>query len=157
MGNGDGTFQAAQSFFAGNQPYSLVVGDFNGDGIPDVAVANYNDSVDGSVSVLLGKGDGTFQPALTFLAGLSCNYLAVGDFNGDGIPDLAVGIGLASEVHVLLGNGDGTFQTYPISYLAQAGCNSLAVGDFNGDGFLELAVVVGSGVSILTNDGKWAP
>jgi hypothetical protein len=80
----------------------------------------------------------------------------VRDFNGDGIPDLAVVF--LGGVRVLLGNGDGTFQTTPISYVA--GIFSVAVGDFNGDGLPDLAVTnndTDSSISILINDGKWTP
>src|SRR5207247_1648615 len=93
LGNGDGTFQAAQSFAAGTSPYSLavVVGDVNGDGRLDLAVANHGYySVRGNVAVLLGNGDGTFQPAQSFAAGRYPISLAMGDVNGDGQPDLAV-------------------------------------------------------------------
>src|SRR5206468_6958219 len=90
LGNGDGTFQPARSFAAGPNPTSVVAGDFNGDGKLDLAIADYGSNDDSNsttvattVSVLLGKGDGTFQAAQTFEAG-SCPYaLAVGDFNGD--------------------------------------------------------------------------
>jgi hypothetical protein len=90
---------------------ALAVADLNGDGILDMAVVNYSSS---DVSVLLGKGDGTFQSAVNYAAGAA--PLTAKDFNGDGIPDLAV----VSEagVRVLLGNGDGTFQTSPITYVA---------------------------------------
>ena len=84
--------------------------DFNGDGKPDLAVANHNVSND--VSVLLGNGDGTFQTAQNFAAGLTPSSVAVGDLNGDGKPDLAVANNSrdSGTVSVLLGNGDGTFQ-----------------------------------------------
>ena len=71
----------------GQVPYSVAVGDFNGDGQPDLAVANYFSD---NVSVLLGNGDGTFQAAVNFAAGTSSCSVAVGDFNGDGKADLAV-------------------------------------------------------------------
>jgi hypothetical protein len=64
LGNGDGTFQTAVSYAAGAVPSSVTVGDFNGDGILDLAVAN--DTVVGNVSVLLGNGDGTFQTAVNY-------------------------------------------------------------------------------------------
>ena len=120
----------------------MAIGDFNGDGILDLVVANegtYPNYTDGGVSILLGNGDGTFQAAQKYEAVASPICVALGDFNGDGIPDLAVSNPSESVVHVLLGNGDGTFQTYPISYLRQGVCNSLAVGDFNGDGRADLA------------------
>ena len=93
LGNGDGTFQAAVNFRAGAQSWSVAVGDFNGDGVPDLAIGNLgcpNDLCDSSVSVLLGNGDGTFQAAVNFDAGTTIRSVAVGDFNGDGLPDLAV-------------------------------------------------------------------
>jgi hypothetical protein len=82
----------------------VAVGDFNGDGKADLAVANYSDH---SVSVLLGNGDGTFQTHVDYATGSGPDSVAVGDFNGDGKADLAVTNDYA--VSVLLGNGDGTF------------------------------------------------
>jgi hypothetical protein len=127
----------------------------------DLAVANY--IANGTVSVLLGNGDGTFQAAVNYAIGPTqlvgaASCLAVRDFNGDGIADLAVVFG--GGVRVLLGHGDGTFQTTPISYVAGVGPFAVAVADFNRDGFPDLAVAnadSSGGVSILINDGKWAP
>jgi hypothetical protein len=161
LGNGDGTFRAAVNYAAGEAPWSVAVGDFNGDGHADLVVADFGRGhgslASGTLSVLLGNGDGTFQAAQTY-AGAWGASVAVKDFNGDGILDLAVSGGLG--VRVLLGNGDGTFQTTPISYIAGTGPWGLAVGDLNGDGLPDLAVAdltTSSGVSILINDGKWAP
>ena len=100
LGNGDGTFQAARNFGAGTNPISVAVGDFNGDGRPDLAVANYGSD---SVSVLTGNGDGTFQAALNYGAGSNPYSVAVGDFNGDGKPDLAV-----ADFHAFTGSGSVT-------------------------------------------------
>ena len=107
LGNGDGTFQPAVSYAVGSGPISIAVADFNGDGAPDLAVANLYDSP-GTVSVLLGNGDGTFQSALSFNAGSYTAAVAVGDFNGDGRPDLAVAEGLdpSGMVGILLNQGD---------------------------------------------------
>src|SRR6516164_1156948 len=98
-------FLAPLAFDAGGGAFSVAVGDFNGDAIPDLAVANYG----GTVSVILGKGDGTFLPAKNYPAGIYPASVAVGDFNGDGNQDLAVANGGSNNVSVLLGKGDGTF------------------------------------------------
>src|SRR5262249_51928139 len=152
LGNGDGTFQPARNFTAGTNPRSVAVGDFNGDGILDLAVANLN-----NVSVLLGNGDGTFRAARSFAAGRAPSSVAVGDFNGDGLLDLAV-VG-RDNVSVLLGNGDGTFwaaRNFPTGIYP----SSVAVGHFNDDGLLDLAVAnfggdsgLGSSVSVLLGNG----
>jgi hypothetical protein len=142
-------FVAPLSFDAGRLPYSVAAGDFNGDGLPDLATAN-----DGSdtVSVLLANGDGTFRPARSFAAGSNPFSVAVGDFNGDGALDLAV-TNLVSKgtVSVLLGNGDGSFRA-AVTYATGTSPVSVAVGDFNGDGIQDLAVAnsgfIGSGTSV---------
>jgi predicted dienelactone hydrolase len=161
LGNGDGTFQAAVDYPTGWDPLSVAAGDFNGDGKLDLVVAN-SAQLEGlpTVSVLLGKGDGTFQPAVNYGAGSNPYSVAVGDFNRDGKLDLAVADsainGGTSGVSVLLGNGDGTFQaaqTYDTGTGAFA--VSVAVGDFNGDGKLDLAVADNglNKVSVLLGNG----
>ncbi len=126
---------------AGSYPESIAVGDFNKDGIPDMAVAN---SGDGTVSVLLGNGNGTSRQASgsPISVGAAPWAIAVGDFNGDGNSDLAVADYIGESISILLGNGNGTFTEganssiplpqYPIS---------LVTGDFNGDGIADLAIV----------------
>jgi CheY-like chemotaxis protein len=79
-------FQAPLAFDAGSNPVSVAVGDFNRDGIADLVVANHASN---NVSVLLGKGDGTFRAAVNYVAGAGPNAVTVADLNGDGIPDLA--------------------------------------------------------------------
>jgi hypothetical protein len=160
LGQGDGTFRPATNYFVGFDPISVAVGDFNGDGILDLAVANQGSSpdyADGNVSVLLGQGDGTFRSARNYTAGIGPSSVVVGDFNGDGIPDLAVA-DAGGGASVLLGNGDGTFGA-ALSYTAGRGPISVAVADFNGDGFPDLAVAnnLSDDVSILLNDGNWSP
>jgi hypothetical protein len=138
LGNGDGTFQAAAEYGPVVNSYCVAVGDFNGDGNLDLAVANAGSlHVGAGVSVLLGNGDGTFQSAVTYDAGVACFLVTVADFNGDGKPDLAV---LGENDGVLLGNGDGTFQAAIQFDAAGVTPSSVAVGDFNGDGKLDLAV-----------------
>jgi hypothetical protein len=161
LGNGDGTFQAAQSFSAGTKPISVAVGDFNGDGLLDLAVVDQGDSQGRGkgVSALLGNGDGTFQAAASYAAGMTPTSVAVGDFNGDGIADLVVTDSYApGTVNVLLGNGDGSFQAL-VAYPAGSSATSVVVGDFNGDGIFDLAVAdddpnpTFSGVSVLLGNG----
>ena len=108
------------------------MGDFNGDGESDLVV---NNSGNGTVSVLLGHGDGTFSAAVSYAAGSGPQSIAVADFNGDGKVDLAVANNASGTVSVLLGRGDGTFNA-AVSYAAGNGPASLAVGDFNGDGIV---------------------
>ncbi len=165
LGTGDGTFQHPRTFAAGDEPFSVAVGDFTGNGILDLAVADSAvDRGTPGVSVLLGNGDGTFQPARTFAAGIFPDAVAVGDFTGNGIPDLAVADygdpqGNGQGVSVLLGNGDGTFQA-PRTFSAGSRPESLVVGDFSGDGLPDLTVMDGgtpqghgAGVSVLLGEG----
>jgi len=165
LGNGDGTFQAALDVAAGKNPFSIAVGDFNGDGRPDIVVANNGINpaggwLAGTVSVLLGNGDGTFRAHVDYATGTGPDSVAVGDFNGDHALDLAVMAPAAHVVDVLLGNGDGTFQPH-VDYLAAGyyvdpGYRKVAVADFNQDGKADLAVAGGfSGgvVGILEGNG----
>lgn len=140
LGNGDGTFQAAGAFAAGVGPISLAVGDFNGDGVPDLAVADQGFQTPGNtLSILLGNGDGTFAVPQTYAVGNLPRSVVVGDFNRDGHLDVVVVNSGSNTVSVLLGNGDGTFGA-ALSYPVGSSPQSVAVGDFNGDGFLDLAV-----------------
>ncbi len=141
LGNGNGTFQAQQTYDAGDSPYAVAVGDFNNDGIPDLAVTN-DDSTGGSlgsVAVLLGSGDGSFGPFHDYATGGVPQSLAVGDFDGDGNQDLAVGNLQTNNVGVLLGDGDGSFQTQE-AFATGAGPASVAVSDFDRDGKPDIAV-----------------
>src|SRR5271157_4679243 len=134
----DGTFNAQQTYPVGGQPAGIAVGDFNGDGIADLAVPNASDN---NVSVLLGNADGTFpQQNPTYGVGVMPFDIAVADFNGDGIADLAVTNSGEGTVSVLLGNGDGTFPQENPAYKVGMNPIGIAVGDFNGDGCPDLAV-----------------
>jgi FG-GAP-like repeat len=128
---------------------SLVAGDFNGDSKLDLAVATGT-----SISMLLGKGDGTFNVTSFPTTALSVGTLAVGDFNGDGKLDLAYPDPLSNLLHLLLGNGDGTFTEVSTTAVGRDPVWT-AAGDFNGDGKLDLAVVnrVDGNVSILLGNG----
>ena len=157
LGNGDGTFQAALSYGVGRAPVSVTSADFNGDGKLDLVAANGSFDTfapEGSVSVLLGNGDGTFQAAVNYDVGFLPLSVMSGDFNGDGKLDLAVANQKSNSVSVLLGNGDGTFRV-AVSYSAGTGPASVTSGDFNGDGKLDLvtANTYGNNVSILLDTG----
>jgi hypothetical protein len=161
LGNGDGTLQPPLSSAAliSDFPISMAVADFNGDGKPDIAVVNYSyPPISGTVSVLLGAGDGTFPAVVNYVVGAGPTSIAVGDFNGDGKADIAVTYWDDANpiyVSVLLGNGDGTFQA-PANYWAGGGSYCVVVGDFNGDAKLDIAVanLAGSGgVTVLLGNG----
>ncbi|GBE72959.1 hypothetical protein myaer87_01860 [Microcystis aeruginosa NIES-87] len=150
-------FGTPTNFSVGNRPYSVTVGDFNGDGKSDLAVANYSGS---NVSVLLGTGTGSFGTATNFAVGSGPTSVTVGDFNGDGKSDLAVANWSSGNVSVLLGTGTGSFGP-ATNFSVGSGPTSVTVGDFNGDGKSDLAVAnrYGSNVSVLlgTGTGSFGP
>lgn len=143
-------------FSLGINPAWVAGGDFNGDGKLDLAISNFYTS--GTVNILLGKGDGTFEPATgsPIAVGTGPNCLIVEDFNGDGKLDVAVVEPLENDVRILLGNGDGTFLPAP-GAPSSVGANpqQVVAGDFNGDGKLDLAVTNANSnnVSVLIGNG----
>jgi len=151
---------SGQSVSAGTNPSGIAAGDFNGDGIPDLAVTEYDNANGHDIVVLLGKGDGTFQAPVRCPTGLGPFAVIAADFNHDGKLDLAVSDEFDNAVSILLGNGDGTFQpqkkaitpTYP---------HELAAADFDGDGNLDLAINGSSngflGVMLGNGDGTFKP
>jgi hypothetical protein len=161
LGNGDGTFQPHVDYATGAAPVAIVVGDFNGDGKLDLATTNHINPIDsgspGTVSILRGNGDGTFQTHTDFSAGTGVGKIAAADFNNDGKLDLIItNTPSASNDAVLfmLGNGDGTFQ--PSKTLSIAGTPvAFATGDFNHDGNADLAVTSQPNtVSVLLGNGN---
>jgi hypothetical protein len=158
LGHGDGTFAAPVTYSIGKMATWVAIGDLNGDGKPDLAVADYAAGA-ADVAVLLGNGDGTFQTAVKYPAINGASSVVMADFNGDGNLDLAVAsngtgsTGLGGSVTVLLGQGDGAFRN---SMVYGAGNNplSLAVGDVNGDGQPDLVIAdnVANSVVVLLNN-----
>lgn len=138
-------------------PTSLAVGDFNGDGIPDLAISEFGIDID------LGNGDGTFKARVLAPGNLPyIEFIAVGDFNGDGKLDLAIAYckdnfptTQPGAVEILLGKGDGTFNLAAASPATGNTPTAIATGDFNGDGNLDIAISNGSSntVTILLGSG----
>jgi FG-GAP-like repeat/Bacterial Ig-like domain (group 3) len=166
-GNGDGTFQSPVRYNVGEQVESIAIKDVNGDGKLDIVVATYVEAGNpnsGGVAVLIGRGDGTFQPVVTYSSGgYAAMWVAVTDVNDDGHPDLIVvnacpnyadcNNAPASAVGVLLGNGDGTFQPPIVSSTPRTTTQWPAVGDLNGDGKTDLALPLNSGLGVLLGNG----
>jgi hypothetical protein len=161
LGNGDGTFGGPITVEnPDNTPVSVAVGDFNGDGIADLAVVHQTPD---SISIYLGKGDGTFASGPSLTPGTTPSTIATGDFNGDGILDLAVANAGSHDVSIFLGNGDGTFTsvspTLPTGSSTPtlppgSSTSSITVSDFNRDGISDIAVSDQSGyISIFLGKG----
>jgi hypothetical protein len=170
LGNGDGTFLPPVFLTSGVNPASLVAADFNADGIVDLAVANSEQFQtsppfkSGSISILLGNGDGSFGPPSFFSAGTFPIAITAADFNGDGKLDLAAANFGGTSLAVLMGNGDGTFQ--PATFVG-AGREpfSITSADLNGDGNADLIAanhsITSTGGSISVSlgggDGTFQP
>jgi hypothetical protein len=145
IGLAGGGFANQRVAGVGNNPLSLATGDFNNDGHADIVAANFGKypSDGGSVSLVLGRGNGTFKTAVNFPAGDFPDFVAAADFNGDGNQDLAVAdfgtnVGIGG-ISILLGNGNGSFAA-PV----KIGPNvdnvfQVLTGDFNRDGKADIA------------------
>lgn len=144
LGNGDGTFKPYIAVpVPGDGDDRLAAADLNHDKKLDLVVASFYNS-SGGISVLIGNGDGTFAPAVSYPApiGSATNAAAIGDFNGDGVPDVSVTNYDGNDVSVFIGKGDGTFKS-PAQYPASINPMGIVTGDFNGDGRQDIASVSG--------------
>ena len=146
-------------------PNFVTAADVNGDGKLDLLVANNVGGAgsNGSVAVLLGNGDGTFQPAVSYdTGGQQPIYIVVGDLNGDGILDMAVSNSLSQTVGIFMGKGDGTFDPVVVYNNTNPSTNkrgrfprALALVDINGDGKVDLLVAnqMGRTISVILGNG----
>jgi uncharacterized protein (TIGR03437 family) len=168
LGRGDGTFGAPSNVAAGGPyPFYLATGDFNADGKTDLAITNQPADIGtaGTVSVLLGEGNGSFASPVSYNVGDFPGTIVAADFNGDGKADLAAldnatGVAYVNKLWVLLGNGDGTFKT-AVSTATATSAGYLSYADLNHDGKLDaliadqnasdMAVLMGNG------DGTFQP
>ena len=141
----------------GNNPYGLIATDLNGDGKLDLIAANSPSTGNGSISALLGNGNGTFQSAVNTTVGTRPRYFAAGDFNRDGKQDLALSQTISdNNLRILLGNGSGGFSSQStLSMGVEAAPRGVISADFNADGYLDVAVssVAGDNVSIFLGSG----
>jgi hypothetical protein len=151
LGKGDGTFGPPANFPVATTPYYVATADLNADGIFDLITSGFS-----GVTALLGNGDGTFQAATTY-GTFTAGGIGLADFNGDGIPDIAVTLNARNSVGILLGNSFQSLEQFPAGKLPVA----LATADLNGDGNYDL-VTANDGdnsISVLygNGDGTFQP
>lgn len=153
LGNGDGTLQPPVNYGSSDFATSVAAGDYNGDSKIDLAVSSYGFGADGVVSIMLGKGDGTFFPSVNYPTGFSPFSIVKADFNGDSKLDLATANIQLGTISILAGNGDGTFAA-PVNYPSGNFTYELSTGDFNSDGKLDLlSAGNGGGLVVLKGNG----
>jgi hypothetical protein len=152
LGNGDGSFQPEVTYPGCPSGYAvkIALADFNRDGKTDVALG-CTDGTSGSLTIILGNGNGTFQSPQSYTAG-DVAGIAIGDFNNDGMFDIAVSNHTQSNVMLFTGNGNGTFNTGVQVLSPSAELHDVVVGDFNGDGKDDLLFAVNSATSSRLSD-----
>ncbi|HEX5011640.1 MAG TPA: VCBS repeat-containing protein [Planctomycetota bacterium] len=161
LGAGDGSFGQAHPFAVDSNPQSVAIGDFDGDGVPDLAVVNAISIITqgpGTVSILVGRGNGSFDPQVEYDAGQGPSAIVAEDLDGDGVLDLGivnyVAILVAHAVVTLHGHGDATFDA-PVSHLVAVGPVDLLAQDLDASGAPDLvtANLGDNSVSVLRDDG----
>ncbi len=158
LGRGDGSFAPAAEFGVRNQPVSVALGDLNGDGALDLALANRGAAFtpDSTVSVLLGRGDGTYSPPAEYPVQPGPESVAIADLDGDGRLDLAAAhVGVSGVVSVLSGRGDGTFEPR-VDFATGESPRSVVIGDLNGDDRPDLATAnyLSNSTTVLINTSE---
>lgn len=154
LGTGTGSFGSATDFTVGTCPCGsscLTSADFNGDTIPDLAVANQNSN---DVSILLGTGTGSFGAATNFAVGSWPWSVVAADFTGDGIADLATSNQNSNNLSVLIGAGNGSFSA-ATNFIVGDTPESIIGGDFNGDSIIDLVTANkgSNNVSVMIGTG----
>ena len=161
LGNGDGTFRAPVAYPVDESPMSIAVADFNADGHLDLAVSNWGINEEGNtVSVLLGKGDGTFRPKSDYTVGYAPEDVTAVDLNGDGKIDLATANYADGTASVLINKGDGTFfpaRSYPVAHPRAPARITAAKFDAGGAPGLVVGTVAGTYILVNNGDGTFRP
>jgi hypothetical protein len=154
LGIANGRFKNNKDSGSGEATFDMAIGDFNGDGKLDVAVAGYSSSTQGVLQILLGRGDGTFSVGQKINVSTTPDSIATTDFNGDGKLDLAIAM---DKVFFYRGAGNGTFTSVAsIAVGTSTPLRQVRVGDFNADGKVDLAVSDGLNLYALWNNGNFS-
>lgn len=142
LNKGDGTFAAAKNYPVGINPIGTALQDFNNDGVLDIAVGNGGPNTGpGSISILIGKGDGTYYPKEDLFTGSKPYFGTSTDLDDDGNNDLILTNQNSNQVSIFLGNGDGTFASPNFVFTAPNSHNEdILFGDFNNNGYPDIAV-----------------